>query len=122
MDQFLTRLTIYLNERDRWAGEPLYHALIQLAKTNGLSGATAIRAIAGYGESKKIYSYRWLELLHSLPIMVQIIDTEEQIQHFLPQVTKMVSNGLITLEKVQQIGAPKQTEDMNKDGTKAKLE
>ncbi len=113
MEQILTRMTIYLTERDRWVGEPLYHALIQEAKANGLSGATAIRAVAGYGERKKIYSYRRLDLLHSLPIIVQIIDTEEQIQHFLPQVTKMVNSGLITLEKVQQIEISNHTDDLS---------
>jgi PII-like signaling protein len=95
------QLTIYLSESDHWQHQPLYTALIEIAKQHGIAGATATRAIAGYGKHSKIHTTQLWDLASDLPIVVTIIDQEEVITEFIPIVQAMVKDGLITLHGLE---------------------
>lgn len=95
------QLTIYISESDRWHNEPLYIALIELARQHGLAQGTAMRAMAGYGKYITIQTTHFLDLSSNLPVVVSIIDREEAISEFLPLVREMVKNGLITLQPLE---------------------
>lgn len=95
------QLTIYIGESDHWHHQPLYTALIELARKQGLAGATATRAIAGFGKHSTIHTTHLLELSSDLPIVVTIIDRGEAIAQFLPLVQEMVKDGLVTLHTVE---------------------
>lgn len=97
------QLTIYIGESDHWHHQPLYTALIEIARQRGIAGATATRAIAGYGKHSTIHTTQLWELSSDLPIVVTIIDREEAIADFLPLVREMVKDGLVTLQPVRII-------------------
>jgi uncharacterized protein len=93
---------IHFGEDDRWQGKPLYEAIIEEARRQDLAGATAYRGIEGYGASTRIHR-KHLFTSGDLPIMVAIIDTEENIDRFLPTLEQMVSEGLIAMSDVEVI-------------------
>jgi len=93
---------IHFGEDDRWQGKPLHEAIVEEARRQDLAGATAYRGIEGYGASSRIHR-KHLFTSSDLPVMVAIIDTEENIQRFLPTVEKMVSEGLIAISDVEVI-------------------
>lgn len=95
------QLTIYIGESDIWHHQPLYMALIEQARARGLAGATASRAISGFGKHSIVRTTRLLDLSSDLPIIVTIIDREEALAEFLPLVKEMVKDGLITLQTVE---------------------
>lgn len=99
------RLIAYVSESDRWRGKPLYMALVEEAKKNGIAGATVIRGIEGFGvrESGRIHTANILELSSELPILVVIIDSQEAIARFLPLVKDIVTKGLVTLETLNVV-------------------
>jgi hypothetical protein len=100
-----TLMRIHIGERDKDAasGKPLYEAIVMLMRRKHLAGATVTRAIMGFGASARVRTDR-LELLSlDLPIVVECIDTEENIQGILPELDPMIGGGLITLEKVRVI-------------------
>lgn len=96
-----TLLRIFLGEADRWDGKPLYEALVLRARELQLAGATVLRGVIGFGKHSHLRSAHLLELSTDLPIVVEIIDTAENIERFLPEVDRMVREGLVTLEQVQ---------------------
>jgi PII-like signaling protein len=93
-------LRIYVGESDRWEGRPLYEALVRAAREQGLAGATALRGIEGFGATSRIHTVKVLHLSEDLPIVVEIVDRADRIGAFMPTVDKMVSEGLVTLQKV----------------------
>ncbi|MCL1473382.1 DUF190 domain-containing protein [Argonema antarcticum] len=95
------QLNIYIGESDRWDNEPLYIALIELARQHGLAQGTAMRAMAGYSKHITIQTTHFLDLSTNLPVVVSIIDREEAISQFMPLVREMVKNGLITLQPLK---------------------
>ncbi len=95
------QLTVYIGESDLWHHQPLYTALVELARARGLAGATASRAIAGFGTHSTIHTTQLLDLSSPLPIIVTVIDREEAIAEFLPLVQEMVKDGLVTLQTVE---------------------
>lgn len=95
------KLTVYIGEQDKYHHRSLKTALIQLFMEEGISGATAIRGLEGYGASKKVHTNRILDLSVDLPVLVTAIDHEEKIRAVLPRVEEMVEHGVITVEKVQ---------------------
>lgn len=95
------RLTIYIGERDRLNSEPLYHVLVVKAKEMGMAGATVYRCIEGFGANSRIHTARLLDLSTDLPIVVEIIDSKEHIEMFLPFVNEFVREGLVTIEDVR---------------------
>lgn len=95
------QLTIYVDETAHWHHQPVYTAVIELARKRGLAGATAIRAIEGFSKNSGIRTANLLDLYAALPIVVTLIDREEAITEFLPTAKEMVGKGLITLQTLE---------------------
>ncbi|MBZ4655841.1 DUF190 domain-containing protein [Deferribacterales bacterium Es71-Z0220] len=91
-------MRIFIGEKDRYEGKPLYKAIVDKCLENNIAGATVIRGIYGYGASSVIHSSKVLTLSDDLPLIVEIVDKEEKINEFLPIIDSMVEHGLITLE------------------------
>ena len=96
-------LRIFIGEQDKWHHQPLYEAIVHLAKKEGLAGATAIKGFMGFGCKSHMHTAKLLRLSEDLPIIIEIVDSEEKIQKFLPILDEMVQEGLITLEKATVI-------------------
>jgi len=94
-------LRIFVDERDRWRGQPLYTAIIDLLRNERLSGATVFRGVEGFGSHRELHQAHLFSLMPNLPILIEAVDTEERIQAVLPLVERMVGEGLITLERVE---------------------
>jgi uncharacterized protein len=94
------RVRVYIGESDQWHGKPLFAAIVERCRQEGLAGATVLRGIEGYGAHSRIHTARILRLSEDLPIVVDIIDRAERIQPFLPILDQMVTEGLITLENI----------------------
>lgn len=92
-------LRIFVGEQDKWDHKPLYEEIVLLAKKEGLAGATAIKGFLGFGCHSHMHTAKLLRLSEDLPIIIEIVDSEEKIQAFLPKLDEMVKEGLITLEK-----------------------
>ncbi len=97
------RLRIYIGEGDHYKGKPLYLYLLHLFHERGLKGATVYRGIAGYGSHSLIHHVDILRLSEDLPVVIEVIDTKEAIETILPEVRKLIKEGLITLEEVQVV-------------------
>jgi PII-like signaling protein len=93
-------LRVFVGESDRWEGRPLYEAIVLSAREQGLAGATVLRGLEGFGAHSRIHTVKVLRLSEDLPIVVEIVDLPERISRFLPTLDKMVTEGLVTLEKV----------------------
>src|SRR4051794_6854571 len=93
-------LRIFVNESDRWEGKAVYEVIIRAAREQGLAGATALRAIEGFGAGGRVHSVRVLHLSEDVPIVVEIIDTPERIAAFVPTLDKIIAEGIVTLEKI----------------------
>jgi uncharacterized protein len=102
-------LRIFIGEDDRADGRPLYEAIVLKAREMHLAGATVLRGGLGYGQSSRLHTAKILRLSEDLPLVVEIVDSEEKINAFLPVLESIMSSGLVTLEKVQVLhyGAPK---------------
>jgi PII-like signaling protein len=96
-------LRIFIGERDRWRHQPLYEALVMKAREMHLAGATVLRGPIGFGKSSRLHTAKILRLSMDLPLVIEIVDTEENIQTFLPALDEMMKGGLVTLEKVRVI-------------------
>jgi hypothetical protein len=94
---------IYLGESDRWHGRPLYQAIVERLRERGLAGATVLRGIEGYGARQHLHSTRILSLSEDLPILIEAVDTEDKVRAVLPELDEMLTDGLITLERVEVI-------------------
>ena len=95
-----TLLRIFVGESDTWHHKSLHSAIVESARTQGLAGATVLRGIEGYGANRHIHTARLVDISPDLPIVIEIVDEEAKIQEFLPVVEEMMSNGLVTLERV----------------------
>ena len=94
-------LRIFIGESDHWRGKPLYEAIVMKARELHLAGATVLRGPMGFGQSSRIHTTKILRLSQDLPIVVEIVDSEEKIMSFLAILESMIKSGLITLEKVK---------------------
>jgi len=94
-------LRIFFGEDDKFGGLPLYEAIVLKAREMHLGGATMLRGHVGFGHSSRIHTTKILRLSQDLPIVVEIVDSKEKIDAFLPVLDEMMSSGLVTLEKVQ---------------------
>ena len=95
-------LRIFIGEDDKSRGRrPLYEAIVMKARERGLAGATLLRGAMGFGHSSRIHTTKILRLSEDLPLVIEIVDTEEKIKAFLPILDEMMPSGLVTLEKVQ---------------------
>lgn len=100
-------LRIFIGEDDRDDGRPLYEAIVLKAREMQLAGATVLRGGMGFGRSSRLHTTKILRLSEDLPLVIEIVDSEEKIDAFLPVLQEIMSSGLVTLEKVQvlQYGA-----------------
>jgi hypothetical protein len=96
-------LRIFIGESDRWQHKPLYEAIVLKAREMQLAGATVLRGSMGFGKSSLLHTAKILRLSFDLPIIIEIVDSEEKINGFLPAVDEMMKGGLITLEKARVI-------------------
>ena len=96
-------LRVFLGESDRWEHKPLYEAIILKARELHLAGATVLRGPMGFGKSSRLHTAKILRLSMDLPLVIEIVDSEEKIQGFLPILDKMLKGGLVTMEKVRVI-------------------
>lgn len=94
-------LRIFIGENDRFDGHPLYESIVLKAREQGLAGATVLRGPMGFGHSSRVHTAKILRLSEDLPIVVEIIDSEENINAFLPLLDTMVKGGLVSLEEVR---------------------
>lgn len=96
-------LRIFIGESDRWQHMPLHEAIVLKARERHLAGATVLRGPMGFGKSSRLHTAKILRLSTDLPIIVEIVDSEENIHAFLPVLDEMIQGGLVTLEKVQVV-------------------
>jgi PII-like signaling protein len=95
------RLRIFIGESDRHDGKPLYEWLVIQAKAHGLAGATVIRGLMGYGAGSRIHTSKILRLSLDLPMVVEIVDTDEKVHGFLASIEDILQGGLVTIEKTE---------------------
>ena len=96
-------LRIFIGESDRWEHRPLYEAIVLKAREMHLGGATVLRGPMGFGKTSRLHTAKVLELSMDLPLVIEIVESEEKINAFLPELDRMISGGLVTLEKVKVI-------------------
>lgn len=96
-------LRVFIAEADRYHGKALYEAIVLKARELGLAGATVLRGIMGYGADSRVHSTKILELSNDLPLVIEIIDTDENLKKILPFLSEAVRDGLITQERVRVI-------------------
>jgi hypothetical protein len=96
-------LRIFVGETDKWNGKPLYEEIVLLARKEGMAGATAIKGFMGFGRNSHIHTTKILRLSEDLPIIVEIVDSEEKIAAFMPHLDKMIKEGLVTIEKANVV-------------------
>lgn len=98
-----TLLRVFIGESDRWEHKPLYEAIVLKARTAHLAGATVLRGPMGFGKASRLHTAKILRLSMDLPVVIEIVDAEEKINAFLPELEAMIGGGLVTLEKVKVI-------------------
>jgi PII-like signaling protein len=96
-------LRIFIGESDRWHHQPLYEAIVLKARELHLAGATVLRGPMGFGKSSRLRTAKILRLSMDLPLVIEVVDSEEKIQAFLHMLDEMMKGGLVTLEKVRVI-------------------
>lgn len=94
-------LRIFVGEQDTHQGKPLYQWLVEEARSQGLAGATVLRGMEGYGAHSRLHTAKVLRLSIDLPVVIEIVDTEEKIEAFLPIVDDAIAEGLATVERVE---------------------
>jgi uncharacterized protein len=106
-----TRLTVLVKDDDQWHHRPLYTEIVHRAHQAGLAGASVFRGIEGYGKSQHIHTTRILSLHEDLPCSIVIVDIEEKIRAFLPQLDELVTEGLVMLDSVEVVKYASRTVD-----------
>jgi len=100
-EQVLMR--IFIGEGDRHGHKPLYEALVELLRSEGFAGATVLRGVCGFGANRVYHTQKLLDLSADLPLVVEVVDTEEKINAIMPRIDAMMGGGMITLEKATVI-------------------
>jgi PII-like signaling protein len=115
------RVTVLIGEHDTWHHRPLYSEIVHRARAAGLAGASVFRGIEGFGASSLIHTSRLLSLSEDLPVAIVIVDTEEHVRSFLPQLDELVTEGLVILDDCEVIryvgradGKPGETDEKGK--------
>ena len=96
-------LRIFIGESDRWEHKPLYEAIVLKARELHLAGATVLRGPMGFGKVSRLHTAKILRLSMDLPLIIEIVDSEEKINTFLPVLDQMMGGGLVTMEKVKVV-------------------
>ena len=111
-------LRIFVGESDKHDGVPLYEWIVRQARAQGLAGATVLRGIEGFGAHSRLHTAKWLRLSTDLPIVIEIVDTRDKIERFLPVIDAAIPEGLATIERVEirfyRSGAPARAEEEGK--------
>ena len=94
-------LRLFIGENDRYDNLPLYEWIVRKAREHGLAGATVLRGLEGFGAQSRLHTAKILRLSSDLPIVVEIVDTKDKIESFIPTIDEAVKEGLATLEKVE---------------------
>jgi PII-like signaling protein len=100
-EQVLMR--IFIGEGDRYEHKPLYEALVELLRNEGFAGATVLRGVCGFGANRVCHTQKLLDLSADLPLVVEVVDTQEKINAIMPRIDAMMGSGMITLEKATVI-------------------
>jgi len=100
-EQVLMR--IFIGEADRHGKKPLYQALVELFRSEGIAGATVLRGTMGFGAKSHLHTANLLRLSQDLPVVIEVVDTQQSIDRLLPHLDEMVREGLITMEKVRVV-------------------
>jgi hypothetical protein len=103
-----TLMRVFIGESDRCRsgthkGKPLYEAILLMLRERGFAGATVVRGVAGFGASARIHTEKVLRLSLDLPVIVEVVETEERIQQVLPELDGLIGGGLITLERARVV-------------------
>lgn len=114
------RVTVFIGENDTWHHKPLYTEIVHRAHTAGLAGASVFRGCEGFGASSLIHTTRLLSLSEDLPVAVIIVDTEERVRAFLPQLDELVTEGLVILDDCEVIRYVGRAEEHRRTGGKGK--
>jgi PII-like signaling protein len=96
-------LRIFTSEGEKWEHRPLYEALVLKAREQGLAGATVLRGPMGYGATTELHTAKILDLSMNLPLVIELVDSAEKIDAFLPVLDAMMTHGLVTMEKVKAV-------------------
>jgi PII-like signaling protein len=96
-------LRIFIGESDKHGRKPLYQAIVEMLREEGLAGATVLRGIEGFGATSRLHTARILRLSEDLPIVIEVADTAERIEAVMPKIDEMVTEGLVTLERVEVV-------------------
>jgi len=102
-------LRICISEADKFKGKPLFDVIVNRAKEKGLAGATVLRGLMGFGADSKLHSAKVLRLSEDLPVVIEIVDSPEKIEEFLPELDEMIKDGMVTVEKVRAIAYRRDT-------------
>ncbi len=100
-EQMLVR--IFIGESDRWRHRPLHAALLERLRAEGFAGATVFRGIAGFGARSIVHTSQILRLSEDLPVVIEVVDSEEHVRRLLPVLDEMVTEGLVTVEKARVV-------------------
>ncbi|WP_031479929.1 DUF190 domain-containing protein [Streptomyces bicolor] len=114
------RLTVFVGEHDTWHHKPLYSEIVHRAHAAGLAGASVFRGIEGFGASSLIHTSRLLSLSEDLPVAIVIVDSEERVRAFLPQLDELVTEGLMTLDDCEVISYVGRDENPRTSDTEGK--
>jgi uncharacterized protein len=93
-------LRAFLSENDKSGGLPLYEAIVLKAREMHMDGATVLRGPIGFGRSRRIHAAKVIQLVYDLPIVVEIVDSQDKINSFLPALEQLMSGGIVTIEKI----------------------
>lgn len=96
-------MRIFIGESDRHDHRPLYEALVELLRKEGFAGATVLRGVCGFGANRVYHTQKLLDLSADMPIVIEVVDSQEKINAIMPQIDAMMGGGMITLEKVAVI-------------------
>ena len=94
-------LRVFIGESDRHGHRPLYEAIVLKAREEGIAGATVLRGLMGYGKHSILHTAKILRLSEDLPMVIEIVDSREKIDNFVPLLSEMLTDGLVTLERVK---------------------
>jgi PII-like signaling protein len=96
-------LRIFIGESDKHGRKPLYQAIVEMLREEGMAGATVLRGIEGFGATSHLHTARILRLSEDLPIVIEVADTAERIEAIMPRIDEMVSEGMVTIERIEVV-------------------
>jgi uncharacterized protein len=104
-------LRIFIGESDKHGRKPLYQAIVEMLREEGMAGATVLRGVEGFGANSHLHTARILRLSEDLPIVIEVADTAEKIEAIMPKLDEMVTDGMVTLERVEVVTYRAQEKD-----------